>query len=183
MVILGMFIRCCADNPTPERGKGAAGYNTPGEWHRRQSVVEVPLDGQLKIENKLIPVEGEGHAGLVLVVFVDKAAALGKVGFVAEAGSAAGASLVEFHPSTRRGSFWLSLTRLSPTSTSRSSRGRSPACWPRWPGRWPAPVRWRWQGRDPACSGSGCFPESYCAPWGNEPASAISTIGGEQGVP
>lgn len=115
MVILGMSIRCSADNPTPERGeRGAAGYNTPGEWHRCQSVVEVPLDGQLKIEDELIPVEGEGHAGLVLVVFVDKEAALGKVGFVAEAGSAAGASLVEFHPQHPQG---ILLAELDPAVT------------------------------------------------------------------
>lgn len=87
MVILGMSIRCSADNPTPERGeRGADGYNTPGEWHRCQSVVEVPLDGQLKIEDELIPVEGEGHAGLVLVVFVDNQAALGEVGLVVDMG-------------------------------------------------------------------------------------------------
>ncbi|MBL0655505.1 hypothetical protein JD524_12850 [Aeromonas caviae] len=60
------------------------------ELHRHTLVIELPLDGQLKIEDELIPVEGEGHAGLVLVVFVDKAAALGKVGFVAKTGRAVG---------------------------------------------------------------------------------------------
>ncbi len=34
----------------------------------------------------------------MLVIFVDKAAALGEVGFVVEAGTAAGLSLVELHP-------------------------------------------------------------------------------------
>ncbi len=66
--------------------------------HRYKSVVEIPLYGQLKIEYQLITVEVKGHAGLVLVIFIDKPAALGEVGFVAEAGTAAGASLVEFHP-------------------------------------------------------------------------------------
>ncbi|WP_421238992.1 hypothetical protein [Aeromonas enteropelogenes] len=39
-------------------------------------VVDVPGNGQLKVEYQLIPVEGKGQAGLMLVVFVDKAAAL-----------------------------------------------------------------------------------------------------------
>lgn len=77
-------------------------------------VVEIPLYGQLKIEYQLIPVEAKGHAGLVLVIFIDQSAALGEVGFVAEAHTAAGVSLVEFHPQHPQRVF---LTELDPTVT------------------------------------------------------------------
>jgi len=59
------------------------------------SVIEIPLDGQLKVEVKSIPCEAKGHACLVLVIFIDKPAALGEVGFVVEAGIAAGMSPVK----------------------------------------------------------------------------------------
>src|SRR5690606_22556741 len=62
------------------------------------SIIEIPRYGQLKVEDKLIPFQAKGHAGLVLVIFVDKAAALGEIGFVVEAGAAPRVSLVELHP-------------------------------------------------------------------------------------
>jgi hypothetical protein len=59
------------------------------------SVIEIPLDGQLKVEDKRASFEAKGQAGLVLLIFVDDKAALEEVGFVAEVGQAPGAVLSE----------------------------------------------------------------------------------------
>ena len=51
-------------------------------------IIEIPGDGQLKVEDKLVPFQAKRHAGLVLVIFVDDEAALGEVGLVVELGRA-----------------------------------------------------------------------------------------------